>query len=475
MYHRCLQISYNVYLRINSYFFPDENSEMVSDAPKKKEENSSVTPSVSSPTSASVSEAEANQVRMSINRRQHVSITIDDIDSLLSKTEAMEKADSFVNHGHPSLPPRSGKHVSLHPSITHGGVGARHRRSQTDGEDVNDSDIMSLLGPIPTRQSLNSFHSEKGTTVSGGTGPSGSRHTPLIPLITSPLVQQRKTSAGDVTLGMQRGAIYSTNSVVAPDANSSADPDKCVHNFVIDSNVKHCHICDKPVAHIRDPGYKCSKCKTCVHPSCKRKALGLPPKQKTVVTARELLLFRYLRINDIFIIVSAKGFPFLMELQKFEAHLATFKISRKLWAWEKLIAHLKKQFSGDVLRLAPSLVGRYILDNNWLTKKKDNRESSNINNKQIVELLSPEPGSSKPPSGNHSRNPSGDLSEMFIGAVASNPVTTIVAQDTGGGNTSSLATSPASLLTDEGVAIVTPSATTMLKKKGEKILSLFSR
>ncbi len=61
-----------------------------------------------------------------------------------------------------------------------------------------------------------------------------------------------------------------TNHIVANEGVEERDAHmKCSHVFVVDSTVKLCHVCDKAVPYIRDPGYKCEKCKLQSHNICR--------------------------------------------------------------------------------------------------------------------------------------------------------------------------------------------------------------
>lgn len=183
---------------------------------------------------------------------------------------------------------------------------------------------------------------------------------------------------------------------------------KCSHNFELNSTVKHCDICDKTVHFMRDPGFKCSKCKMNVHPTCRRKALGLPPKKQKRKTAKEFLLFRYVRLEDVLIKVSAKGFPYVMELNKFEVHLSSFKISKKLWTYEKLVDQIKYSLSNDVLYMAPSLVGKFVMDNVLSGRKKD---KSRERNESVASVSTVETSGSK--TSDHSRQVSVDFHDDY--------------------------------------------------------------
>ena len=64
---------------------------------------------------------------------------------------------------------------------------------------------------------------------------------------------------------------------------------------------------------------------------------GLERKNVKKVKTYEYLFFRYVRLNDVNIVVSARGFPYVSSLTSFSATLKPFVASRKIWTWTRLV------------------------------------------------------------------------------------------------------------------------------------------
>lgn len=145
----------------------------------------------------------------------------------------------------------------------------------------------------------------------------------------------------------------------------------CEHAFDLTDASGVCSVCRKRVNGVRTLGYRCRNCGILVHQQCKEKLLGVTS-TKNRKKPRQLVFLEHMRLGIVELIISTRGIP-PINISSLDIVLQHRIFSNSLTTWSKLIKQLRRTYTTEILKSAPSFMLR-----GWgfsgRGNKKDKRE-----------------------------------------------------------------------------------------------------
>lgn len=158
----------------------------------------------------------------------------------------------------------------------------------------------------------------------------------------------------------------------------------CNHEFEVVDLLGNCAICKKKIGTARYVAYRCSLCGVMICNSCKKKSLERSQKRKEK-SIRRLVFFEHFRIGTVEMIISTKGMSPL-NLNNFNITLQHQIYSNKLTEWSKCFKMIKKAYTSELLRSAPSFMlrGWGFKETSHVNEIKDKKKQENEDDQSEV-------------------------------------------------------------------------------------------
>ena len=148
----------------------------------------------------------------------------------------------------------------------------------------------------------------------------------------------------------------------------------CQHEFDLVDMPGNCVVCKRKIGTARYLAYRCNQCGIMVDKGCMMKLLGKKSKKKDN-NPKRLIFFEHFRIGTVEMTISTKGMSPL-NLNNFNITFQHQIYSNKLTEWNKIFRQVKKAYTSELLRSAPSFVLRGWGSNNGVRSKKVKDEQS---------------------------------------------------------------------------------------------------
>eukprot|EP01029_Cantina_marsupialis_P016408 TRINITY_DN3652_c0_g1_i1.p1 TRINITY_DN3652_c0_g1~~TRINITY_DN3652_c0_g1_i1.p1 ORF type:complete len:1523 (+),score=561.35 TRINITY_DN3652_c0_g1_i1:319-4569(+) len=149
----------------------------------------------------------------------------------------------------------------------------------------------------------------------------------------------------------------------------------CEHQYQPSTFVRPCvcGVCNSRIVGFGTEGFQCVLCKQTIHNKCRDAALRRV-KELNGDQEEEWCYFKYVRLGDICLNVSARGF--VINVSNLGANIKDISLHDKLYTWDQFFIKLKKTLTWRVVKLAPRLANRMILSGGGSKKKKKNEVGS---------------------------------------------------------------------------------------------------
>ena len=133
--------------------------------------------------------------------------------------------------------------------------------------------------------------------------------------------------------------------------------EQCAHTFVLTDQRGVCAMCKKQIAHVRNLGYRCTKCGIMLDKSCFRKAMGKETAVPKDQRPTNLVFLEHFRLGNVEIVISTKGVMHI-NLNNFNIVLQHQIYSNELTEWSKVLKNVRKAYTSEILKCAPSYMLR---------------------------------------------------------------------------------------------------------------------
>ena len=133
--------------------------------------------------------------------------------------------------------------------------------------------------------------------------------------------------------------------------------EQCAHTFVLTDQRGVCAMCKKQIAHVRNLGYRCTKCGIMLDKSCFRKAMGKETAVPKDQRPTNLVFLEHFRLGNVEIVISTKGVMHI-NLNNFNIVLQHQICSNELTEWSKVLKNVRKAYAAEILKCAPSYMLR---------------------------------------------------------------------------------------------------------------------
>ena len=131
---------------------------------------------------------------------------------------------------------------------------------------------------------------------------------------------------------------------------------QCNHDFELTDQSGVCAMCKKKIGNVRNLGYKCNRCGILVDQHCRDKLLGITNTKKQK-KPRQLVFLEHMRLGTVELVISTRGITPL-NLNNFDIVLQHQIYSNSLSTWSKVIKQIRRAYTTEVLKFAPSYVFR---------------------------------------------------------------------------------------------------------------------
>ena len=132
---------------------------------------------------------------------------------------------------------------------------------------------------------------------------------------------------------------------------------QCEHTFVFTDQPGVCAMCKKRIAHVRNLGYRCTKCGIVLDKSCFRTARGTDTTVPKDQRPTSLVFLEHFRLGNVEIVISTKGVMHI-NLNNFNIVLQHQIYSNELTEWSKVLKNVRKAYTSEILKCAPSYMLR---------------------------------------------------------------------------------------------------------------------
>ena len=131
---------------------------------------------------------------------------------------------------------------------------------------------------------------------------------------------------------------------------------QCEHEFELTDQLGVCAVCKKKIGNVRNLGYKCNRCGILVDQHCRDKLLGISNTEKQK-KPRQLVFLEHMRLGTVELVISTRGITPL-NLNNFDIVLQHQIYSNKLSTWSKVIKQIRRAYTTEILKFAPSYMFR---------------------------------------------------------------------------------------------------------------------